>query len=149
MYVLLPHLGSLLSADDRKEMKRKRQDYTFLCHFNEKPCVIPEVQDDVTCDWVDMLTWTLSSVRLLCQQPRRFCDTAGRESPLLPKHLRHHWLLPLSLQTPGFALTGPAAVLWHSAHPAHDISKASTHADEVTVCVKLCSRQALCASTLT
>jgi hypothetical protein len=97
---------------------------------------------------IGMLTWTLSAMLLLCQLPRCFCDTAGLGSPLPPKHLRHHWLLPPSLQTPGSALTGPAAVLWHSMHPAHHILKASTHADELTVCVKVFSGQALYASTL-
>jgi len=44
VYVLLPLLGSLHSAEDKKEMNRKRKDHTFQCDFNEKPCTIPGVQ---------------------------------------------------------------------------------------------------------
>lgn len=112
------------------------------------PSMSPYCRGPMLLGNVSMLTWTLSSMLLLCQLLRRFCDTAGCGSPLPPKHLRHRWLLPLSLQTPGFALTGLAVVLWHSSHPAHHIPKASTHADEVTVCVEACSGQALCASAL-
>jgi len=49
MYILLPLLGSLFSAEDRtkkkrKEKEKKRPDYAFRCHVYENPCITLGVQ---------------------------------------------------------------------------------------------------------